>query len=358
MLIYTGLALAIIAFFVLSFLNTPVFGVEPNVNNLKDAENFKDGIFHNQSVTETLTNGGNFFKILKQWNNKSKDNTPKNKLPVVKTDLKNLKSEEPVIIWFGHSSYLLLIEGKKILVDPVFYRASPIPIFGKSFPMTYDYSPEDIPEIDILLITHDHYDHLDYKTFKALLPKTKYIITSAGVDAHLKAWGANADQISSLKWHEKVKVEDFEFTALPARHFSGRKFKRGNTLWSSFALKTKNHSLYLGGDSGFDTHFENIGENYGPFDLAILECGQYGIYWANIHMMPEEVVSAAQLLKAERLFPVHWAKFALSVHSWIEPIERMTYEAEKQHLTVLTPKIGEPLPFLSEKTDDKWWQKV
>lgn len=358
MIIYLGLAVAVIALFVLTFFNTPVFGAEPDQTQLKDAENFKDGIFHNQSVTETLTNGGSFFKILNEWINKAKDNVPPRILSVVKIDLKNFHPAEPTIVWFGHSSYLIFIEGKTILVDPVFYKASPAPIFGKPFLMDYNYSSEDFPNIDFLLITHDHYDHLDYLTFKELLPKVDQIITSSGVEAHLKLWGAKENQVTALKWHQSIKLAHFQFTALPARHFSGRKFKRANTLWSSFTLKTENYHLYLGGDSGFDTHFEEIGENYGPFDLAILECGQYGKYWANIHLLPEEVVTATKQLKAEKLFPVHWAKFALSTHSWKEPIERLAIEAEKQHLTLLTPMIGEPFIFSEDKVFEKWWEKI
>ncbi|MBU1373570.1 MAG: MBL fold metallo-hydrolase [Bacteroidetes bacterium] len=358
MLIYSGLAVALIAFFVLTFFNSLVFGAEPNVDDLKDAENFKDGVFYNQSETETMSPDGSFFKILKEWMNKSKDNIPKSIIPVVKTDLKNFKSDEPTIIWFGHSSYLLFIEGKKILVDPVFYRASPIPIFGKSFPMSYNYKPEDLPEIDILLISHDHYDHLDYKTIKELLPKVKHILTSAGVDAHFKLWGTKAAQITSLKWNDKVELEGFQFTALTARHFSGRKFKRANTLWSSFDLKTPNYHLYLGGDSGFDIHFEKIGKEFGPFDLAILECGQYGKYWPKIHMLPEEVFKAAIQLNTKVLFPIHWGKFALSTHPWKEPIERLFEKADGEDLPILTPKIGEPLYFTKNTTPEKWWRKV
>jgi L-ascorbate metabolism protein UlaG (beta-lactamase superfamily) len=358
MLIYSSLAFALIAFFTLTFLNSLFFGAEPNINDLKDAENFKDGIFHNQSHTEVMSPDGSFFKILKEWINKPKDNSPQGIIPVVKTNLKTLKSDEPVIIWFGHSSYLLFIEGKKILVDPVFYRASPIPIFGKSFPMSDDYKSQDFPEIDILLISHDHYDHLDYTTIKELLPKVKHIVTSAGVEAHFKLWGAETDQITSLKWNEKVELEGFQFTALPARHFSGRKFKRSNTLWSSFDLKTPNYHLYLGGDSGFDAHFEKTGKEYGPFDLAILECGQYGKYWPKIHMLPEEVYQAAIQLKAKAVFPVHWGKFALSTHPWKEPIERLLKEADGKDLPILTPKIGEPLYFTKNAAHEKWWRKV
>ena len=358
-MIYTSLIIAIIAFFILTFLNSPVFGVEPNKEEFKNLPNFNDGVFKNESNTEFMSKDGSFIKILKEWINKPKNNEPKNIIPIVKTDLKNFNPGfEPKIIWFGHSSYLIYIEGKKILVDPVFNIASPISIIGKPFKMSDAYSAKDFPEIDILLITHDHYDHLDYRFFKSILAQTKQIITSIGVEAHLKLWGATENQITSLNWNESFSVENFDFTCLPARHFSGRKFKRSTTLWSSFALKTQNYNLYLGGDSGFDIHFGKIGNQYGPFDLAILECGQYGKYWPFIHMLPEETVKASKLLKANVLMPVHWAKFALSTHSWTEPIERAVLEAKKEDVIILTPQIGEPFGLSENQNFSKWWRLV
>ncbi|MBK0381678.1 MBL fold metallo-hydrolase [Pedobacter sp. SD-b] len=359
MVIYIGLAIAIVAFFFLTFLNSEVFGAQPNFKHFKEYQNFSEGVFHNQSVTEVMSDDGSFFKILKEWINRSKDNVPKNTIPIIKTDLINFNpGEQPQIIWFGHSSYLIYIEGKKILVDPVFNRASPVSIMGKPFKMSDDYKVEDFPEIDILLITHDHYDHLDYEFIKKILAKTKKIVTSKGVDAHLKLWGATQEQTISLNWNESASVENFKFSCLPARHFSGRKFKRATTLWSSFALKTENYNLYLGGDSGFDTHFERIGNELGPFDLAILECGQYGKYWPYIHMLPEETIKASKLLKAKVLLPVHWGKFSLSTHSWLEPIERAVSEAEKQNVNLLTPKIGEPIGLTENQSFKKWWTEV
>jgi len=234
MIIYVSLAFAIIAFFILTFFNSAVFGAEPKTDKFQDYANYKEGVFHNQSVTEVMSPDGSFFKILKEWINRPKDNEPKNIIQIVKTDLKNFNpGAEPKIIWFGHSSYLIYIEGKKILVDPVFNRASPVSLIGKPFKMSEEYAAKDFPEIDILVITHDHYDHLDYQFFKEILPKTKQIVTSKGVDAHLKLWGAIENQLISLNWNESASIENFNFTCLPARHFSGRKFKRADTLWSS-----------------------------------------------------------------------------------------------------------------------------
>lgn len=351
---YIGLGLAIIAFFVLSFFNKAVFGGKTEIKDYAELENFKNGVFANQSETLVMSPEGNFFKILKEWLNKAPDNEPKNVLPVIKTDLKQLQDNN--LVWFGHSSYLMRVNGKNILVDPVFNRASPVKMFGKPFKTTYNYTAADFETVDFLVITHDHYDHLDYETIKTLLPKTNQIVTGLGVEKHLIAWGAKAENINSLNWFQQVQLQDFTFTALPARHFSGRKFKRGETLWSSFALKTPEQNIYIGGDSGYDTHFKKIGEQFGPFDLAILECGQYGKYWPNIHMFPKEVLIAAKDLKAKKLLPVHWAKFSLSVHGWTEPIENLIENCTTEDCPVLTPALGEVISLTETNSTEYWWR--
>jgi L-ascorbate metabolism protein UlaG (beta-lactamase superfamily) len=356
MTMYIGLAIAVIALLVLTYLNTSVFGAEPLEDDLKHSIQFKNGVFTNQSPTAVMRKDASYLSLIKDLASKPKNNTPNRALEVVKTDLKNLPIE-PTIIWFGHSSYLLNIDGKKILVDPVFHNASPVSFFGKAYDYTYNYQIEDLPEIDIVLITHDHYDHLDEKAIKKLIPKTKHFVTSLGVDAHLKHWGISAENISVLDWYQSTALAHLTFTAAPARHFSGRKFKRGNTLWSSFILNTNDYKIYLGGDSGYDAHFKEIGEKFGPFDLSILECGQYGKDWPHIHMTPEETVKAALDLKAKKLLPVHWAKFSLAFHPWTEPVERALIASESTDLTVFTPQIGELLNFNEENHTQKWWTK-
>nr|WP_294900661.1 MBL fold metallo-hydrolase [uncultured Pedobacter sp.] len=356
MLIYIGLAFALLAFMFISFLNKAVFGVQPDVSKFENLPNFKVGSFQNQSPTPMMTEDGSYWKIIKEMLNKPKDVNPSATLPVIKTDLKNLDLHTNSIVWFGHSSYLLIVDGKRILVDPVLYKASPINLFGKPYKMSYRYKPEDFPEIDILVITHDHYDHLDYKAVRKLSPKVKNVITSKGVDEHLKLWRYKQQQLIALNWNDKAIIEGFEFTCLPARHFSGRKFKRGETLWSSFALKTPHSNIYLGGDSGYDTHFKEIGEKHGPFNLAILECGQYGKYWPLIHMLPEETLQASKDLKASALLPVHWGKFSLSTHSWTAPIERLTTANADEAQNIFTPQIGAVLKFEAENKTEKWWR--
>lgn len=357
MLIYIGFALGLIAFAIFTFLNKVVFGAQPSADEFKDLPNYKNGSFQNRLATPMMTEDGSYWKIIKLMINRPKTVNPSTTISVVKTDLQALDLSKNCVVWFGHSTYLLVLDGKRILVDPVFYKASPVGLFGKPYDMSYNYSPADFPEIDVLIITHDHYDHLDYKSVCELKSKVKTVITSKGVDKHLKMWGFELDTIISLNWNDKALFDGFELTCLPARHFSGRKFKRGETLWSSFVLKTQSLNIYLGADSGYDTHFTQIGSAYGPFDLAILECGQYGKYWPLIHMLPEDTLKASKDLKASALLPVHWGKFTLANHPWTEPVERLMTANEGVGQNILTPRIGEVLELGVEDVTKKWWRE-
>jgi L-ascorbate metabolism protein UlaG (beta-lactamase superfamily) len=261
-------------------------------------------------------------------------------------------------VWFGHSSYLIKIGKVHVLVDPVFSgNAAPFRMFAKAFPGTDSYDADKLPDtIDVLLLTHDHYDHLDYKTILKLKSRVKHFYTSLGVGSHLEAWGIEEARITELDWWEETAIGEWgRLTATPARHFSGRSTKRNKTLWSSFVLKTEGHSFFLGGDSGYGEHFKEIGDRFGPFDIGFVECGQYGKYWPHIHMFPEQVVQAAQELKVKKLLPVHWAKFSLALHPWNEPIKLMTAAAVKagQHFT--TPLIGQPVVLNHHYPSSDWW---
>jgi len=298
-----------------------------------------------------------YWKLMKKFIHKNKNTVPPRKLPSIKTDLSNLNSSDPVIVWFGHSSYFIRIENKNFLIDPVFSgNAAPLSFMIKAFPGSNIYKPEDMPAIDYLILTHDHYDHLDFKTVRKLRNKVNSIYCSLGVSSHLKYWGFDINKITEIDWWESKPLgENISLTAAPARHFSGRGIKRGQTFWSSFILKTKDHNLYLGGDSGYDLHFKEIGNKYGPFDIAILEAGQYNTMWPLIHMMPEEAVQAAVDLKAKSLLPVHWGKFTLALHAWDEPIKRILNKAKELNMKVHTPKIGQPLVLKDDFKTDTWW---
>lgn len=328
------------------------------LERIKQSPNYKNNAFQNLSHTDPLSKDTSYVKIMKDQMNKSKYVEPKKVLPFVKTDLHSIVAEEPTIVWFGHSSYLLKINGKTILVDPVFSgNASPFSFMIKAFKGADEYKAEHMPKIDLLLLTHDHYDHLDYKTLKQLRSKIKQIYCPLGVGSHLEHWGFEESRITELDWWEANSfANDIEIIAAPARHYTGRTMVRSKMLWSSYVLKTKTHSIYLGGDSGYDAHFKLIGEQYGPFDIALLESGQYNVSWPNIHMMPEETVQASVDLKANVLFPIHWAKFALAMHDWDEPIKRVLKKAEELSVKVTTPMIGEPLMISKFYETKFWWE--
>ena len=276
----------------------------------------------------------------------------------MKTDLLNLPIDRDILVWFGHSSYFMQIDGKRILVDPVFSgNASPIPRTTKSFNGTDVYGVEDLPEIDYLFISHDHYDHVDYETLVTLKDKTKKVICGLGVGSHFEHWGYDSSKINERDWGEQVAL-DKEFTVFvePARHFSGRGFSSSNTLWASYVLQTPSMKIYIGGDSGYDTHYAAIGNKYGSIDLAILDNGQYDEAWKYIHNLPEEVLKAAQDLKAKRIFPVHSSKFALGSHDWDEPLKKITELNKWYNFPLVTPMIGE-FVHLKDTTQKfkQWW---
>ena len=349
---------------VLIFIQMPPFGGKIKGKSLKkiqDSPHFNKGKFQNLHITPSLEEGATYFQVLKEFLfHRSPRSRPRAVLPSKKTNLLEIPTQDNVMVWFGHSSYFLQVDTKKILVDPVFSgSASPVKVTTRSFKGTDIYTAEEMPDIDLLILSHDHWDHLDYDTVTLLKHKIKRIITGLGVGTHLERWGFNAKIIEEMDWFQSIRMEDgFMIHALPARHFSGRSFKRDGSLWMSYALCTPSSRIYIGGDSGYDDHFGAIGKQYGPFDLAILENGQYNHYWKYIHMMPEEVVKAAMDLRAKKLIPVHWAKFALGLHAWDEPIKRIVQEAEKKKVNLIHPMIGERIDLNKENNFTKWWENM
>ena len=216
-----------------------------------------------------------------------------------------------------------------------------------------------MPEIDYLLISHDHYDHLDYETIIKLKSKVKNVVCGLGVGAHFEHWKYDPSAIIEKDWNETVEINDsITLHTAPARHFSGRGLKRNGTLWLSFVLLTNDFKMYLGGDSGYDKHFKEIGEKFGEFDLAILENGQYNEAWHEIHLLPEEVLTASKDLKAKRLFPVHNSKFKLGFHAWDEPLTQVTeHNKSNYQIPLVTPKIGE-IVYLNNSSQvfEEWWK--
>lgn len=341
-------------------VNQPQFGRLPRgerAERIKQSPNYRNGSFQNLSSTPDLAEGANMLSILYDFLFTGIKRDPSHTIPHIKTNLHTLSRSAPQIVWFGHSSYLLNAEGKSLLVDPVLSGyASPFSFMTKSYAGSNIYSCDDLPHIDAVLITHDHYDHLDYETVCALKEKVSHFYVPLGVGEHLIYWGISENKITELDWWNTVAIgNSIQLTAAPARHFSGRRFKRGQSLWASYIIKTDTLSIYVGGDSGYDTHFADIGKKYGPFDLAILECGQYNTSWPYIHMMPEEVLQAAADLKTNALMPVHWGKFTLALHAWNEPLKRLTQQKTDQNFTLTTPLIGEVVAFHKPLPDSVWW---
>lgn len=359
------LLLFILLFFVLVvylFMQQAQFGRKPSgarLEMIKKSPNYYNNAFQNFSVTPSLTEGVSIFSVLKEFLFvKNELKKPNQTIPTAKTDLFQLDSSENIVVWFGHSSYFLQIDGKKVLVDPVFSGSvSPVSFTNKAFEGTNNYTADDIPEIDYLFISHDHWDHLDYKTIVQLKPKINKVICGLGVGEHFEHWGFDTSKIIEKDWYEKIILDNgFEVNTVPARHFSGRGFKRNTSLWMSFVFKTPSKNLFIGGDSGYDSHFSEIGNLYGPFDLVFLENGQYDKSWKYIHMMPNEVVQAATDLKAKALFPVHSSKFVLANHNWNEPLSVITEIAKEANMKMVTPLIGEKVNLHGEQNFPKWWE--
>jgi L-ascorbate metabolism protein UlaG (beta-lactamase superfamily) len=362
------ISLSVLIVFVLVvvvFVNQPKFGKLPSgerLERIQSSPNYQKGSFQNLSVTPDLTEGVSYSTVM--WDflfAKKERQTPTEILPSVKTDLLNLSPEADILVWFGHSSYFMQVDGKKVLMDPVLSgAATPMPFGGKSFAGSDIYTTEDFPEIDILFISHDHWDHLDYDTILKLKPKIKLVICGLGIGAHFEHWGFDPNAIVEMDWNESVDLEEgFSVTVLPARHFSGRGFSRNKALWVSFAFRTPSMNLYLGGDSGYDRHFAEIGNKFGPFDLVILDNGQYDAAWQYVHLMPNEILTAARELNAKRILPVHSSKFVLGNHPWDEPLEKIIANNESEKQNIITPMIGEQVN-LNDSTQafSLWWRKV
>ncbi len=343
------------------FMQQAVFGENPSGKSLErilQSPHYQNGSFQNAIETPMYPPDISYWAMTKHLLFKPKDVKPAKALPFAKTNLNTLQAEKPTIVWFGHSSYLIKSKDFVVLIDPVFSgQASPVSFFGKAFDGADTYKSEDMPEIDMLIISHDHYDHLDYKTMLKLAPKVKHFYTSLGVGSHLERWGVDAKKITELDWWQAQTISpDIALTATPARHFSGRGFTRGKSFWSSFVLNLHGYQLFLGADSGEGEHFTEIAQKFGSFDIAFLENGQYAPEWPYIHTFPEQTSKIAKQLNAKVLMPVHWAKFELSYHSWNDPIKRLVKAAQADSVSLCTPIIGQPVTLGGAYPTKVWWE--
>lgn len=331
------------------------------LKRIKQSKLYKKRQFRNISHTPSITEGYKMWKVTYDFFLGKKDPLlkPLKAIPSLHTNLKNIDKNEDVFIWLGHSSYYLQTDGVSFLIDPVLsLYGSPFKYFNKAFKGSDIFKPEDIPGIDYLVITHDHFDHLDYPTVKSIEERTKTAIIPLGVGAHLERWGYAENKLIEEEWGTEVILKnDIKIVFTPARHFSGRRVKQNDTLWSSYVLITPTRKIFLGGDSGYDSHFKTIGEHYGPFDYAVLENGQYGEAWRYIHKLPEDVIQAAIDLKTRCIIPVHAAKFALALHPWNEPLQKITALGKEKQLNVFTPMIGEVVDLNHPGQEfTTWWE--
>ncbi|MDQ1161711.1 L-ascorbate metabolism protein UlaG (beta-lactamase superfamily) [Chryseobacterium sp. SORGH_AS 447] len=362
---YTIIAI-IVLIIVLYFVITgqEVFGSDAKgerLERMRQSRHYKNHQFQNLSDTPSLAEGYSMPKVMYDFFFKKKNPLikPLKNIPSVHTDLKNLPKDQDVFVWLGHSSYYIQTDGVSFLIDPVLSPyGSPFKFFNKAFTGADIFKPEDIPQLDYLVITHDHYDHLDYPTVKAIRDKVSQVILPLGVGAHLERWGYRPEQLIEEDWDSEVGLKNnINIIFTPARHFSGRKVKRNVTLWTSYVLETPTKKLFLGGDSGYDTHFKMIGEKYGPFDYAIIENGQYNEAWKYIHALPEDVIQASIDVNAKNIIPVHSSKFALALHAWNEPLQKVTALGKARNLNILTPMIGEPVHLNQPDLQfTSWWE--
>ncbi len=269
--------------------------------------------------------------------------------------------DKVTVTWFGHSNMLIQMHGMNILIDPVFSeRTSPVSFVGPKRFSELPLEIDDLPDIDIVVISHDHYDHLDMDSIKALNAKSERFIVPLGVENHLERWGVSSDKITNTAWWEETEINGLTIACTPSRHFSGRRIiDSDETLWASWVFKDEYHQIFESGDSGYGGHFEEIHNRYGDFELVMIDCAQYNMDWHYVHMFPEESALAAEALGAQTAMPIHWGAYVLSSHPWDDPAERFTAAAEKLGITVITPKIGETMtPENAEEYQDRWWRTI
>lgn len=340
------IVIAVVAVGIFVFVNQPSFGRLPRgerLERIKRSPHYRDGQFRNLHETVMMTSDkgrvGTMIDFLFQ---KTEGLRPEKAVPAVRTDLRAIPAEENVVVWFGHSSYLIQTDGKRILVDPVFCMASPVSFINKPFQGTDIYKPEDMPDIDYLVISHDHWDHLDYHTVVALKDRVGKVVCGLGVGEHFERWGFDKERIVELDWFEDARLDEgFTIHCLPARHFSGRGMSSNQSLWASFLVESPSRKIYMGGDGGYDTHFAEIGKRFPGIDLAVLENGQYNEDWKYIHVMPLYLAQIAKNLGAKKVLTVHHSKYALAKHPWDEPVKNALKMKEHTSSEVLIPTIGE-----------------
>ncbi|THU42024.1 MBL fold metallo-hydrolase [Niastella caeni] len=324
----------------------------------------KEGKKYLNPVPTKVDTGGNMLGVLWKFLTNSAETFPKQKLGPFSTDVSIYQQPAASglrITWVGHSSLLIEIDGLRLLTDPVWSkRASFSSRIGPQRFFPAPLAIKDLPPLDAIIISHDHYDHLDRSVIPQFAASNVPFYCSLGVAQYLMAWGIQKERITELNWTDSRTIaNNCTITALPARHFSGRSlFNRFETLWSSFAIKTATHNIYYGADSGWFDGFHEIGEAYGPFDITMLEVGAYNENWADIHMGPDNAIKAHVALKGKLLLPIHWGTFNLALHPWKEPVERLMELAAQMNIPLFLPKPGEPTVATGKAYTSQWWESA
>jgi L-ascorbate metabolism protein UlaG (beta-lactamase superfamily) len=341
------------------------FGAKPSQ---QDLEKYSKSAFWNGTIFENLEETkmefslSNLPKFLHKQFFEKEGREPIESLPIISFDNDLFETDNKFMqsVWYGHSAIFMRLNNATILIDPMFGPdAAPIaPFKVKRFSTSTLDIIDRFPEIDLVLISHDHYDHLDYESILKLKEKAKFFYVALGVKRHLVSWGISEDCITEFDWWDEITFYNTKITFTPTRHFSGRGLTdKAKSLWGGWVFKTEQENIWFSGDSGYGTHFKEIGSHLGPFDFAFMECGQYNPNWHQIHMYPEESVQAAIDARVQNCMPVHWAAFALAQHPWKEPVERFTEKAKNEKLNYIVPKIGEIFNSMTRVNSD-WWQTL
>ncbi len=349
-------------------LKLPVFGGHPSAEDRKrfatsKAFNVSKGTFENRrpELLQQMRENSFSIAVLIEWFSERDEAKPAGKLPEQVPDIAEFikPAEQTKLIWLGHSTFLMNISGTIVLVDPVFSGyASPVSFTARRFQPSV-LSLDELPDIDIVLISHDHYDHLDQHSIEYFADKQTLFISALGVSTHLKRWGITSDRIVEKDWWDSHSVHGIEFVAAPAQHFSGRDgINNDETLWASWIIISNQSRIYYSGDSGYDTHFNEVGERYGPFNLSIMENGQYDKSWPEVHMFPEQTLQAHLDVNAEFLMPVHWGMYELAFHTWYGPVETLARLAQEKGVKLVTPVFGQVVVLDNSPKTGYWWREV
>lgn len=347
LLIFFGAIVLVLIIVIIIVFNLPQFGKLPDYKlneKIINSKQFYNKTFHNLYLSGKMKlNGKKLIKLFKSFVKSKAEKRPPKQIVLCSANQiwkeENLKKGN-FITWFGHSSIMLDINGTRILIDPVFGKyASPFRGAVKRFNNSIHFSDDDFfkfGKIDAVIISHDHFDHLDYYTIKKIKNSVSEFFVPLGVGNHLLRWGIDRNKIKELDWWEETKFKNLELVCTPSQHFGGRNpFRQNSTLWCSWVIRTGDLNLFFSGDSGYFKGFKEIGKKYGPFNLAMLECGQYNELWHEIHMMPEETAWAGIDLDAELILPIHNSVFSLSVHNWDEPLKRLYAVTENKSVEII-----------------------